>query len=189
MVFSVRHANPLSVGRNCWIGILLLALSILFLQVHTSSCGLRGNYALVTQRLSPVLSKLGYFAADCWAMCLCVCRETGREAVHGAVREAGLLLQRGHLPSYDVTQQKVLRVSNDVRVIYPRRETARDEWDGMAEKKRDMKINRIRQWDREPWPKQQCSSFVPQAYISWRFGPAWNTLTTSNQITANSNAI
>jgi len=44
-------------------------------------------------------------------MCVCVCRETGREAVHGAVREAELLLQRGHLPSYDVTQQKVLRVS------------------------------------------------------------------------------
>jgi len=127
----------------------------------STSLYFRGNYA------PPLRSRrrqcTGPLLADgrhSWAIVVRfarVCRATGREAVHAAVRAPGLLLQRRHLPSHDVTQQKVLRVSNDVRVGFPPRASApRRVTDRRAE--RNMEINEIAE---NFGPGRLRSSFVP----------------------------
>jgi len=127
----------------------------------STSLYFRGNYA------PPLRSRrrqcTGPLLADgrhSWAIVVRfarVCRATGREAVHAAVRAPGLLLQRRHLPSHDVTQQKVLRVSNDVRVGFPPRASApRRVMDRRAE--RSMEINEIAE---NFGPGRLRSSFVP----------------------------
>jgi len=118
------------------------------------------------RRRHGVLSKLGYLgylAADCWATCVCVC---SRQAVHGAVRETGLLFQRRHLPSYDVTkQQKVLRVSTDIYAAAADNTRRGDGWDELEWfwRKRDMMINciRLQYQDQVSWPEHPCSNFLP----------------------------